>query len=184
MAKDEEKRTVTLDIDALNALIDAKVQARVAEAAAKSTVDATDFERAMREVRGQDRPAAEIRYEDCESPLTGARFRAKIQASRKSALGIVIDITDGYTFPPGVEVPQSRGGIMPDEFVPAVEAPDSESGGALLVKYNHWKYWEFVRRDMIEFAGGKPFVAYLRASEADRRRAEQAAAERQAAAAQ
>jgi hypothetical protein len=175
MAKEENKpvespRTITVDVDTLNELIDAKVRAGIATAQATARVNADDFAQTMRKVRGQDQPPTPIRHEECESPLTGARFRAKIMASRSSPLGRVIDLED-YTWPDGVTVPQSQGGRMPDEFVSAIEAPDHPAGAAVKAKYDHWKYWEFIRVDMNEFASGKPFTRYLLKSEADKRRA-------------
>jgi hypothetical protein len=160
MAKDDERpKTVTLGLDELNALIAAGARAAVAEAQAKGTVDALDFDKAMKLIRGGDRPAAKIRHEDCVSPLTGASFRAKVVESKMTPLGRVIDLED-YTWPDGVDVPVSQGGLMPDAHL---RAPAET--------HAHWKYWEFMRRDLNEFASGKAFTRYLLKSEHERRKA-------------
>jgi hypothetical protein len=160
MAKDDERaKTITLDTDALDELIRAKVSAGIAEARTKDVVEGDDFDRAMKTIRGGDKPAAPIRYEDCISPLTGCSFRAKIMASRATPLGRVIDLED-YAWPAGIDVPVSQGGLMPDGHLSA--PPET---------HQHWKYWEFLRRDMAEFASGKGFTKYLLRSEAERRKA-------------
>lgn len=156
MAKDEPK-TVTLDLDTLNQLIDAKVKTGVAEAQARQAADGIDFEKAMKLVRGGDKPAAKVWSSDlCVSPLTGCTFKCKLMASRTSAQGRVIDLEE-YTYPEGVDVPQSQGGKMPDGHL---KAPPE--------KHAHWKYWEFMRRDLGEFVG-KPFTRYLLKTEHDKR---------------
>jgi hypothetical protein len=158
MPKDEPK-TVTMDVDALKALIDAQVRAGIAEAQVKGKADEVDFDKAMKLVRGQDRPSDPITYEECVSPLTGSSFRAKIQTSRTSKQGRVIDLVD-YTWPEKIDVPVSQGGMMPDTHLSA----PAET-------HQHWKYWEFMRRDMNEFASGKLFTRYILKAEHERRKA-------------
>ncbi len=160
MAKDDEKKTVTLDVDALNELIQSKIREGLAEARAKDVVEGTDFDAAMRKIRGGDVPPANITYEECISPLTGARFRAKIMASRSSPLGRLVDISEAYTLSEEYERPMSQGGKMPDSHTTAPKET-----------HEFWKYWEFFRRDALEFVG-KPFTRYLLVSEHEKRTVE------------
>lgn len=155
---------ITLDADALAALVASQVQAQVAIERAKDAVKGADFAEQMKIVRGGDVPPAQIRYEDCVSPLTGAKFRAKIMASPGIPLGRVIDITEGYTLPPEYETPVSSGGKMPDDYIQNTQ------------KRAHAAYWDFLVRDMREYASGKPFTRYILASEYEKRKALEAPA--------
>ncbi len=162
MGKDDAQapKTITIDTATLNELIDAKVRAGIAEAQAKGVAEGADFERAMGTIRGGDKPAAKVwQSELCESPITGSRFNAKLMESRSTPLGRVVDL-ENYEFPAGIDVAQQDGGLMPDAHI--ASPPEVHA---------HWKYWEFVRRDLIEYASGKPFTRYILKSEADRRRA-------------
>jgi hypothetical protein len=156
-SKTSETKTVTLDLDTLKALIASEAKALILQAQAEGAAKGDDFSEQMKLVRGGDRPADPISYEDCVSPLTGAAFRAKIQTSRTSKQGRVIDLVD-YTYPDKIDVPQSQGGLMPDAHI---SAPPE--------KHAHWKYWEYLRRDMNEFASGKLFTGYITKAEHDRR---------------
>jgi hypothetical protein len=162
---DEKPKMITMDADALAALVAAQVAAQIALERAKDAVKGEDFAEQMKRVRGGDGPPpATIRYEDCISPLTGARFRAKIMASPGIPLGRCIDITEGYTLPPEYEIPVSSGGKMPDDFIQNTQ------------KREHARYWDFLVRDMREYASGKPFTRYILASEYEKRKALESAA--------
>jgi hypothetical protein len=158
MGKEErgdKPETVTLSLRDLEAIVDARVKAAQTQVApATPALADDDFEAQMRRMR---KPGARIWYEECESPLTGARWRAKIMDTRSSPLGRVIDLED-YVYPVGYDVPVSQGGKCPDE-----QLKDS-------ARHAFWLYWEFQRRDRAEFASGKLFSTYLRQSEADARR--------------
>jgi hypothetical protein len=161
---DEKPKMITMDADALAALVAAQVSAAIAIERAKDAVKGEDFTEQMKRVRGGDVPPAKIRYEDCISPLTGAKFRAKIMHSPGIPLGRVIDITEGYTLPEELGVPQSMGGKMPDDYI---QNPQKRA---------HDEYWLYQVRDMREYAGGKPFTRYILASEYEKRKALESAA--------
>lgn len=152
MAKDDK---ITISAEDLEKLIDAKIKA---SKQAEAPPEEESFEDQLKRARGQNKPGAPVTYEECESPLTGSTFRAKIMASRSSPLGRVIDLED-YVCPPNAYIPVSQGGLCPDETI------KDEN------RHSFWLYWEYRRRDVSEFASGKLFSTYLRKSEADARRA-------------
>lgn len=159
----DKPRTITVDIDTLNELIASRVKEQVAAAAA-GTLDAqAQFQAQLDEFRGKNRKTDIVEvFHDCESPLTGATFRARCLVSKSMPVGRVVDLAD-YTFPPHV-----------GEYV----APTGADGEAIRVskeRFEHNKFVEYWQKDLNAFAGSKPFTKMLLKSEADRRRAEDSA---------
>lgn len=160
MAKEDRAdapKTITLDLDALQALLDARVQVAVAADREKQAAKELDFEAQMRVIRGQNKPAPEPRYEECESTITGSDFTAKCLPSRTSPLGRVVDL-ENYKYPERAYVRVSDGGLLPDG-----DAADEQ-------RAEFWRYWNLQRIDRIEFASGKLFSTHIRKSEVVARR--------------
>lgn len=156
-----EKKSFTLDAESLEALIEAKVAARLAQNA-QANVSSDPLAKRL-----QDAARPEVQEETlvpCESPFTGARYTARVLKSRAWPQGRIVDLLD-YKLPPGTDKHMNEGGLVPDGMI--MSSPD---GKGLTHDYKWWRYTSFIQRDLREF-NGKPLQSYCTVEEADRRRA-------------
>jgi hypothetical protein len=151
---------ITVDAKALEAIIEAKVAARLAEERAnaphapvgrhgESLRPIPTFEERVQEVRGEPTPAAPQRLIPCRSEITGSTFTARVAKSRTSPEGRIVGL-DGYTHPAGADKYISDGGDVPDGF------PIFDANGKLTPLFKQWKWETYWQRDLRDFVG-KPF---------------------------
>lgn len=176
MAKNEtaSAETLTVDAAALKALVEAQVEAKVQERlAAMNMLEAKTaddrFKDTMDHMRGRNGEQHPEEEHACESPATGATFKARVIRSRSFPKGRVVELLE-YTEPAGYDVHTSDGGLVPDGV------PIRSKEGSFTPQFKMWRYQTFWRRDLSEFVG-KPFASYISATEAERRRAAEKAAE-------
>lgn len=162
--KSAKKGTITVDLDTLNALLDAKVEARLKEMRAVEVKPLDErFQDEMDALRGKQMPALPEETHACESPITGATFTARVLKSRSWPMGRIVELVD-YKHPDGTDVHVADGGRCPDG------KPIRHKDGSLTVDFKQWRYQEFWKRDLVDLVG-KPFASYYSIEEADRRRA-------------
>jgi hypothetical protein len=149
MSKQNESTepTITVTPDMLKAMLDGMV----ADALAKR-LSAKSPDEAMREAmdrqRGKDRPKQPVWLVDCESPITGARFTARIVPSRAYPEGRVVEMLN-YVRPAGWDRKKQDGGLYHD----GEEWPILEADGRPSKVFARWVYLEFWSKDMAEIGG-------------------------------
>lgn len=146
-------KQITVDVDTLNELVEAKVKEKLAAA---TTEMMAPLERRMQEAAIQNSIPQKEDLRPFESPLTGATAQARVLTSRSFPKGRIVDL-EHYTHPAGVDVHVADGGLVPD---------GKEIG---TTDHKMWKYQEFWKRDLNEFIG-KPFISYYSKTEAEARR--------------
>lgn len=151
----EQPKSITVDVDTLNELIESKVQQRLGSLMSGSPNE--QFQKHMDSLRGKDAPPLPETFYPCKSPITGATFNARVIASRTYPGGRVIDLPD-YVHPPGADISIHDGGMVP--------------AGMTIGSQDHkaWKYNEVWKRDLKDLVG-KPFAKYYTVEEAARREA-------------
>ncbi len=156
-AVEKSEPTATVTVTDLSKLIQDAVDARLAEImTAKSPDDR--IRDAMERQRGIGVPTAAEFLVPCVSPITKAKFTARLIAS-KSLGARVVELLD-YERPAGWDTKKQDGGIVPDGDQMPLKDPQTGKPGSRYVK---WLYETFWQRDAAEL-GGKQLPDQWRAT--------------------
>jgi hypothetical protein len=147
-------KEVTVTEGALEMLIASAVRAEVAKLMTASTPD-EQIQKALDRARGKDRPLPKEEAIACFSPVTKARFTARLIASSVFPQGRVIELLD-YVRPDGWDVPRLDGGLVPDGM------DRKNDRGELSKEFANWARKEFWQKDL-EMLVGRPLPDQWRA---------------------
>lgn len=163
MAKEDQ--VVAVSAAALQAMINEAVAGKMAQVKA----DIVDpLERRLAAANELNTAPIEESRQDCQSPTTFSNFTARILKSRGFPKGRIVDL-ENYQYPPEAEMYVRDGGHVPDD-TPIKDAKT----GAYDKAYMKWRAENYWIKDIREW-NGKPFTSYLLRTEAEKRRAAEAA---------
>lgn len=177
-ASQPQPQTVTMSVEALAALVDAKVAEAMGRAKAGELSLTEQFAQQMDRLRGRDAPAADVKRFACISPTTEATFTAVVVFGGRHKNGRCLTLED-YKEPDGCWKSEKEGGRVPDGIQVFSNTPSEVMGadGRVSVQarnvrtrdHRKWLWENFYKRDLIEFCN-KPFTPYILATETEARR--------------
>lgn len=147
-------KQITLDADALDALIEAKIAARMGGGNANLGTDPSgaraptteQWEAGVAELKGHNVPSAPYKIVRCKSERTESTFGCRVVKSRKFPQGRIISLDD-YQHPAGTDKHVTEGGLVPEGM--QIRGAD----GRPTPEYKQWRWEAYWQRDLRDYVG-------------------------------